>query len=133
MKPTKITDRYWVLAMRMFGQYPRHTSRSGKWMIFLPWDQLDDAWTNIKTTTVQGYLGLAAKVSTAKPNPNAKDSKKGVIIVYTYDYSDKEDVMHIRKVLSEIGFRQQLIYKADSATKAKKYSKAGHKTGMFYA
>jgi hypothetical protein len=132
MNPSQVTDKYWLSAHRLDNNYPQHTLRSGKWMIFLPWDQIDQAWENIKSITINGYLGLSSKVSTKKSNPNAKDPNMGVIIVYTYDYEDKEDVIRIREVLYDVGYTNRLIYKPDVATIERKYSKDGFKTGIYY-
>jgi hypothetical protein len=60
---------------------------------------VDDVWFKIKKAVEEGRLGGSAKVSTAKPNPLSKDPRKHVICVYTYDWTDEEDVRRIREEL----------------------------------
>ncbi|MBU2573155.1 MAG: DUF1917 domain-containing protein [Elusimicrobia bacterium] len=125
-KLSQITDAYWIYAERKTGQYPEATDRSGKWLIFVPLQNIDAVWERIKTATEEGRLGDSAKVATARPNPNATDSTKKVICVYTYDWQDKEDVMRIRKELRAIGIVWKIPYKSDEDTDAGKYRIAGH-------
>ena len=44
---------------------------AGKWLIFLPRDQADAIWTLIRDATWEGTLGISAKVSTIKENPQS--------------------------------------------------------------
>lgn len=68
-----------------------------------------------------------AKVTTAKPNSNASDSKTKVICVYTYDWADKEDVMHIRQEIRQLGITWKIPYKADEDTDSGRYANRGTK------
>ncbi len=95
MKPSEITDVYWLYARRQIGTYPEHTPTGGKWLIFMDVVDVDRLWDRIKRATTAGKLSSAAKVSTAKPNPNAKALDQEIICVYTYDCTDEEDVMRI--------------------------------------
>jgi len=45
----------------------------------------------------------------------------GVINVYTYDWTDEEDVMRVRAALRRLGFKGKLTYKSDEDTRARKY------------
>jgi hypothetical protein len=129
MKPSKVVDNYWIYARRKKGSYRAHTARSGKWLIFVPADQIDKTWEIVKQATIKGTLGEVSKVATALENPNAKDHNIKVICVYTYDYEDKEDVYAIRNKLFELGFTNKLVYKSDQATSSGKY---GHGSGIYY-
>lgn len=126
-KPSKITEAYWISAERMTGSYPESTSRSGKWLIFIPYKETDKVWAKIKKATEDGKLGERSKVSTAKKNPNAGDQNTKVICVYTYDWADGGDVRRIREELRKLGITQKIPYKADSETTAGKYRVAGDK------
>ncbi len=126
-KPSQIFDSYWVYAMRKKGDYPKKTIRSGKWLIFVPFSEVDEWWDLIKIFTENGFLGNASKVATARPNPNARDANMKVICVYSYDSDDKQDVMRIRGELKKLGIIQKIPYKPDKATLERKYSIRGHK------
>jgi len=127
MKPSETTDVYWLHAIRQTGTYPQHTANGGKWLIFVDVTEVDRLWETIKCATEEGKLGSAAKVSTAKPNPNAKDPNQKVICVYTYNWTDEEDVMRIRQALRELGITQKIPYKSNSDTFAGKYASRGHR------
>lgn len=44
-----------------------------------------------------------------------------VIVVYTCDWTDKEDVMRVRKRLREIGFTEEIYYKTNDMTRRQIY------------
>ena len=124
--PSEITDRYWLFADRKAGTYPLHTDNSGKWLIFMPAVEIDDVWAKIKLATEEGRLGDSAKVATAKPNVHAGNPDERVICVYTYDWTDEEDVRRIRQVLRELGITWKISYKTDADTRAGRYTNRGH-------
>jgi hypothetical protein len=82
----------------------------------MPIHLVDAVWHDIRQATERGELGSTAKVSTAKPNPNANDPSEKVICVFTYDYTDEEDVRRIRQVLRRLGITHKIPYKADEDT-----------------
>ncbi len=126
-KPSEITSIYWIWAENDKKHYPDSTERSGKWLIFADINKIDEIWKKVKDATENNLLGCFSKVSTAKPNPNAQDSKSKVICVYTYDYEDKKDVMRIREELRKLGITFKIPYKSDKATLEGQYSVRGHK------
>ncbi len=69
--PSEVTAVYWLYAERHVDDYPASTSRSGKWLLFIPVEQVDAVWEVIKRAIEEGRLGDCAKVATARPNPNA--------------------------------------------------------------
>ena len=115
LQPSKIKDEFWVQV-----DHPKPpqqgTTRSGKWLIFTPFNKLDEKWSVIACETEAGRLGISAKATTAKPNGLAKNSFTKVICVYTYDSSDKDDVFRVREGLRKLGFIKKLSYKTDHAT-----------------
>lgn len=125
-KPSEVTDVYWLFAYRKKGEYPKATPRSGKWLIFVDPEEVDEWWAKIKDAVEEGKLGGCAKVSTAKPNPYAT-SRKRVICVYTYDSTDEKDVKRIREELRKLGVTWKIPYKTDEDTVSGKYSKKGHR------
>ncbi len=126
-KPSQVIDKYWIFAFRKKGTYPEDTPNSGKWLIFVDRKEVDETWEKIKKAVEEGKLGGSAKVSTAKPNPNATDPNTHVICVYTYDWTDREDVKRIREELRKLGITKKIPYKADEDTLKGRYSKTGHK------
>ncbi len=126
-KPSEVTDVYWIYAERKRGKYPKATPRSGKWLIFVDPENVDEVWAKIKKAVEEGKLGDSAKVSTAKPNPLAGKSKAHVICVYTYDWTDEKDVKRIREELRKLGITNKIPYKADEDTLKGKYRITGHR------
>lgn len=127
INPSQVTDEYWIFAERRQGTYPAHSKNGGKWLIFVPTRRIDNAWSKVKLATEAGRLGEMSKVATAKDNPNATNSSIKVICVYTYDWTDEEDVMRIRQELRQLGITRKIPYKADEDTESGKYANQGTK------
>ena len=123
--PSMVKDEYWLFAHRKEGEYPSRTKNSGKWLIFVHERKVDEIWEIIKNATEKGKLGSSSKVATAKPNPNAFHPRIKVICVYTYDWTDEDDVMRIRRELRDLGFHKLMSYKSDEDTRADLYSVKG--------
>lgn len=123
-KPTEETEDYFIWAENRKGKYPDSTENCGKWLIFVSPKEINELWQKVKLALKNGKFGDSAKVSTAKPNPNA-NSKDHVICVYTYDWTDKEDVMRIRNELRNIGVDWKIPYKSDKYTLQGKYKVKG--------
>ncbi len=77
-------------------------------------------------------LGISAKVSTAKPNPDSRDERT-VIYVYTRDWADEADVMRVRERLRDLGFVDRLGYKRNIETYRGEYSEEGKKVTYYSA
>ncbi|KAF9094351.1 hypothetical protein BGX27_001472, partial [Mortierella sp. AM989] len=98
--PTQTINQFWLWAKtpsKDFAGGPR----TGKWMLFYDKTVLNDKWAIVKELVEQDLLGGLAKCSTAKEGPNATDLKSGVIIVYTSDYLDQEEVYKVGTTLHE--------------------------------
>jgi len=106
--------------------------KAGKWLIFLPPKEVDKIWRLIRDRTWEGKLGISAKVSTAKPDPDARDERK-VIYVYTADWEDEEDVMRVREELRKIGIIDRIGYKRNLETFKGEYSAKGKKVTFYTA
>ena len=126
-KPTEVTDVYWIYATRKKGKYPKPTPRSGKWLIFVNPENVNEVWKKIKKAVEEGKLGNDAKVSTAKPSSLAGKSKAHVICVYTYDWTDEKDIKRIREELRKLGITHKIPYKTDEDTLKGKYRITGHR------
>ena len=131
--PTKTTRMYWIVQ-----DAPAPLARGlddeqvGKWLIFIPADSIDEAWKKVRDETVKGMLGISAKVSTAKPNPDSRDERY-VVYVYTRDWADEVDVMRVRERLRDIGFVDRLGYKRNIETYRGEYSEEGRRVTYYSA
>jgi hypothetical protein len=130
--PSKNIKDFWILAIRKKGLYPSNNRNCGKWLIFADISEIDNVWEKIKIATENGLLGGSSKVATAKPNPNASTQSKKVICVYTYDVTDKDDVMRVREELRKLGIVQKIPYKTDNATLKGQYQVKGNKNISTY-
>jgi hypothetical protein len=119
-KPSEILDSPWIWAESSFPD-EQVTERSGKWMIFSPLEDHDEAWETIRASTEEDGLGFSAKAATAFKNPRRLSDKEKLICVYTYDYSDLDDVRRVFSQLRELGFMQQLPYKSNEDTRVGNY------------
>src|SRR5438046_2716562 len=67
LMPSQVTDSYWISASRERGSYPAHTTRGGKWLVFVKSEHIDEFWLKIRDAVRDGLLGSSAKCSTAMP------------------------------------------------------------------
>ena len=115
-----------------FAASPDDEEKGGKWLVFTEKESADDLWARIRDATVNNKLGLSAKVSTAKHNPESRD-ERAVIYVNTRDWEDKDDVMRVREVLKELGVEQRIGYKRNIETYQGEYSEGGRKVTYYSA
>ena len=131
--PTKTTLMYWIVQDAPgTGTGEMDDELAGKWLIFLQDDRVDGLWREVRNATAAGELGISAKVSTAKPNPESRDERK-VIYVYTRDWADEADVMRVRERLREMGVVERIGYKRNIETFAGEYSEKGKKVTYYSA
>lgn len=119
--PMDVTEEYWIHVAYPLARAYR-SEMVGKWMLFPHVDQVNAAWGKIRQATLEGRLGIAAKVATAKPNANAKKADEKLICVYTYSYEDKEDMLRVLQELRDMGFTGFCPYKTDNTTRAHEYA-----------
>ena len=131
--PTKTTQMYWIVQDAP-GSAPEaiEDENAGKWLIFQEPDLVDAVWTKVRDSTVALELGISAKVSTAKPNPDSRDNRK-VVYIYTKDWADEEDVLRVREKLRELGFVDRIGYKRNIETFAGEYAKKGKRVTYYTA
>ncbi len=129
--PTKTTRSYWIQQDRP-GTAPgaAGAEEAGKWLIFLPPEDIDAAWQKVRDATVLGTLGIGAKVSTAKENEDSRDERK-VIYVFTADWSDEAEVMRVREELKQLGFVDRIGYKRNLDTYAGEYREKGKRVTYY--
>ena len=131
--PSKTTQMYWIVQDAP-GSPPEaiEDENAGKWLIFQEPDLADESWRKVRDNTVKLNLGISAKVSTSKPNPESRDNRK-VIYVYTKNWADEEDVMRVRETLRTLGFTERIGYKRNIETFAGQYAKKGKRVTYYSA
>jgi hypothetical protein len=129
--PTKTTQTYWIVQDAP-GSAPEaiEDENAGKWLIFQEPGLADEAWKKVRNATVSLELGISAKVSTSKPNPESRDNRK-VIYVYTKNWADETDVMRVREALRTLGFIERIGYKRNIETFAGEYAKKGKRVTYY--
>ena len=87
----------------------------GKWMLFPKPDDYPRYWRLIAEATAEGRLGPTSKAATVDL-PNSS----GLICVYTYDFTDMQDVRRVLEELIELGVchvdSKVIYYKCDAHT-----------------
>jgi hypothetical protein len=131
--PTKTTQMYWIVQDAP-GSAPEaiEDENAGKWLIFQEPGLADEAWKKVRNATMKLELGISAKVSTSKPNPESRDNRK-VIYVYTKNWADEGDVMRVREALRTLGFIERIGYKRNIETFAGEYAKKGKRVTYYSA
>jgi len=131
--PTRTTQMYWIVEdAPEIRPDAVDDELAGKWLIFLPADEVDAVWRRVRDATAAGDLGISAKVSTAKPNPDARDDRY-VVYVYTADWRDEEEVMRVREALRALGVEDRIGYKRNLETFRGEYSKKGKRVTYYSA
>jgi uncharacterized protein YprB with RNaseH-like and TPR domain len=117
----------WVHVKSTNENYPETIQgKGGKWLIFIPEEEIDVIWQKIRKSILKNKLVKYAKCSTIVKNKYSQDNKRDcVICIYTYDYTDKVDVRIVRYKLKKLGFRDKIYYKTDISTLEKKYKNNG--------
>ncbi len=133
VSPSCTTQMYWVIVDAPDTE-PRQIEDelAGKWLIFIPPENVDAVWRRIRDATVAGDLGISAKVSTSKENPDSRDTRK-VIYVYTADWRDEDDVMRVRERLRGMGVTDRIGYKRNIETFRGEYAGRGKKVTYYSA
>lgn len=87
---------------------------TGKWLVFTTPDTVDSMWEDVLEYVLANDI-WQAKVST-KRGRRRRNKDTHVIVVYTPNYFDTDDVFRVRDVLHEIGVEEELRYKPDIYT-----------------
>ncbi|KAK4108160.1 DUF1917-domain-containing protein [Canariomyces notabilis] len=86
---------------------------TGKWMLFLAPEEVDEVWERVARATAQNRLGIGAKVEIAG---GAETGKARLLCVYTRDFRDKRDVARVLDVLRQLQLvmlgGEQIYYKS---------------------
>jgi hypothetical protein len=90
------------------------TDKSGKWCLHFTVETVDDAWTRIDALVADGKL-RAAMASTLRGS-QLRGFDTLVICVFTEDWTDRDEVTRVRKLLLEARFLTSMGYKRDVDT-----------------
>lgn len=117
--PSKDTQSYWHKLNDL-----RETDVSGKFMIFVPLEKLDETWEKVYSLTNKGKLGYAAMTSTARPNPMAQREDIKIVLVFTSDFTNLDEICNIAWTLFKKNLFTEgvLNYKTDRATSNGEYA-----------
>jgi hypothetical protein len=113
--PSEASDDWWLTVHNPDRAW-RADAIAGKWLVFVPVRYIDYYWTITRQAVLDGKLGPAAKVATARPNPRQTDPTRRVIVVYTADWTDEDDVRRVLHALRELGISWRITYKTDDDT-----------------
>ncbi|OQO01143.1 hypothetical protein B0A48_13386 [Cryoendolithus antarcticus] len=106
-----------VLERRLLQASVTFGETSGKWMLFPGPSELPRVWRCIAEATAGGELGPTSKVGTWEPG---NDKKGTLVCVYTYDFTDLEDVRRVLDKLVNLGLAtpklKTIYYKCDAYT-----------------
>ncbi len=129
--PSKTVKSYWIQQDKPGSATGASgAEEAGKWLIFVGPEEVDAAWQKVRDATIEGRLGIGAKVSTAKENEDAHDDRK-VIYVFTADWADEPDVMRVRAELKELCFADRIGYKRNLDTYAGEYHEKGKRVAYY--
>lgn len=97
----------------------------GKWMLFPSDEDYPRCWRLVAEATAEGKLGITSKAATPSPT-----EPLNLICVYTYDFTDMDDVRRVLEGLVDLGLCRKggkpLFYKCDG------YTYLGIKSGNEY-
>ncbi|CCC09465.1 unnamed protein product [Sordaria macrospora k-hell] len=89
---------------------------AGKWLLYIPHDQAEEAWRKIVTATVKNELGSEA-IMRRSALKDKLDMEGELIKVYTHDYRDKLAAARVLEKLKTLGVlnpEKEYYYKSDA-------------------
>ncbi|MFD7163707.1 putative phosphothreonine lyase domain-containing protein [Streptomyces violascens] len=114
---------FWALAPKA-PEFPADDTWTGKWLWFPPLSLLDRSWATVRAGVDAGLLDYGAKTATLVTNraaaPSSDDTRRPICI-YTRDWRDTEDVRRVLAALRNMGIKETLHYKSDTATREGRY------------
>lgn len=118
--PSNTFDRPWIVELPQIKQIP---TDSGKWMLFVPKNQMDEEWISAVKAFREGKLVgvFQMKCSTMFENDRAQKNGNGVIIFHCSHSYDEESIMIVGKNLLDVtkhANSRTIYYKTDAQTLA---------------
>ena len=68
------------------------SAQVGEWLVYVVPRKLDESWDKVRKATMDSRLGFLSKSATAKKNYNMPSASNRMIVVYTSNYYDVDDV-----------------------------------------
>ena len=105
LTPSKVISTYWLTGRRMHGKAAAPT---GKWTLFFDkmkenadgLTELDICYRLLQENFASITNKYSFKVSTRRPNPNAANSRTGVVVVYCSEEDRVEIFLQLARLLS---------------------------------
>jgi hypothetical protein len=102
--PSKTKDTFWIEARPPYSSTIGDPRLVGKWVVYVALRKLDESWEKIRKSTVESRMGFLSKSSTAKKNFSPNVVPNRMVVVYTHDYYDTDDVLRVGRELNDLGF-----------------------------
>lgn len=122
MKPSEDNGTFWHFAWAPYSRF-RSSYITGKWMIYVPDNELDEVWSRVKDAVEQEGIAPGAKCSTALVNPRQESHGSKIICVYVDHYKAEEETKEVLTHLRRIGIKGKLKFKRDKETFESVYGK----------
>ncbi|KAG8162633.1 hypothetical protein KVR01_007111 [Diaporthe batatas] len=93
--------------------------RTGKWMLFVEPNSVNEVWASVAQATARNELGIAAKVA---PREERGSARERLVCIYTHDFRDKDDIARVLHRLRQLELVRDraggkpIYYKADAFT-----------------
>jgi len=110
MNPSQVNHTLYIQTNTNFAS----TRQSGKWCIFCREKDIDTLWAKIKEEVEVYNTFLGAMAATKLSSKSHKGSY--VICVFTRDWTNKEDVLEVKKKIKNLGINRIMRYKRDADT-----------------
>jgi hypothetical protein len=85
---------------------PEAATRLGKWMFFIPSNDVDATWERVARATARGELGSAAKIAPARSTISSRMNSRTIFsdrpilcCVYVKDFTRRAQVKHVLEML----------------------------------
>jgi len=132
--PSLTKDVYWIEARPPNGETETDRRLVGEWLLFVVPRKLDEAWDKVRKATIDSRLGFLSKSATAKKNYNMPSASNRMIVVYTSDYFDIDDVLRVGRELNDLGFGTStpIYYETDDARYAHRHVVKGDSSIPLY-
>jgi hypothetical protein len=121
--PSKTKDSFWIEVRSPHSDTIGDPRLVGKWVVYVALRKLDVSWERIRKATVGSRLGFLSKSSTAKKNFTPNVASNRLMIVYTHDYYDIDDVLRVGRELNDLGFGidNPIYYESDDVIYAHRH------------
>ena len=87
-----------------------HDYRSGKWMAFVPWSQVDSVWQALVRAFLRGQLkeAVSLRASSFDLRHPSGGRRRCPVFVRTADFLDEAEVVAARDAIRKAGFKGSL-------------------------